>query len=1062
MRSRVTHAWLLVLAAAPLSADDSALRFEERFSSEIWPLLTRGAKSCLACHTDPDLTPLLLFENPSATFKAFLGGGHFEPESPTGILARVTSPDARVRMPPAPQTAWEEKDVVALRRFVNEVYALQADKREKALRSFPEALLEPWRPEKPGEAGPDDNLFLSYTQLRGKILALFGDAWQRGERDLFQENIAQFGGADFRRQFNESTKASATFLAALDRMAEDVAGRASLGRTGPFAGITARPVDPLPDPNAGAPFDAALEHLFRRVLFRSPSAEDRVRARALFESLERSSLEIAQQDHELSFELEVTGEEGLSTRREFSIPVERSSLALHVEWIAGGEGAEPKTDDANPKPIWRKVGEAFRLKAGDSKQSFFLLNRETSGAVVFHGIELRGPLDAPAATTASTANEPPAAAHKRITAGDREVERFGAWGLEDRGGAKLLSDGDQNKGESFLRVRLRVDTDGLYEVHVAFGAPGAGRKSGKGARRGPGHGADVVAVEVLSWNEQSHIGLGPPPAQPEKPGEAKFLMDQCVDSIAFQSLHSSFRFGSEGSVEVRNEGTTRRVVADAVQFEPAAVPSAANAAPAATLLIDNNEAEGKEGWKVFDPGAFRPYNVTGKDSLSDDNQKKGELFLRYRPSMKTEHRPDLYYRVGVGFPGKEGNETQAPVIVRAEASSPIVDLRVPYRTVVGAEATLDASASFDLQAGKLRYNWTQRSGPRAALREDGTGRATFTAPARDAHTEGWTALCRALLRHPDFLFTRPPSVDIVGDPVERRRLMLVKIAADLVGRAPAAEEVLQLDREGALEPAIDRYMASAEFRRFYFHRVRLYLESDGTSEGDEPARLWCHVAFHDRPFQEILTGDTSVNEAFEPVPRPAHHGKTGLLTMPGFLKGRPGLPHYNYAAHVAEKFLGYVFEVPPEIVAMREAITAISTTSPAGPCYSCHKVLTPLAHQRLRWDDEGRFLAKDRQGAEIDDSDRGLVPSYPYTGRGMEAFAAKAQNTERFIRTVIDTHFIWLFGREMRYQTDERALYKRLWDAAHESGFRLKPLLRALLLSPEYLSSSRDPRTRRL
>jgi hypothetical protein len=210
------------------------------------------------------------------------------------------------------------------------------------------------------------------------------------------------------------------------------------------------------------------------------------------------------------------------------------------------------------------------------------------------------------------------------------------------------------------------------------------------------------------------------------------------------------------------------------------------------------------------------------------------------------------------------------------------------------------------------------------------------------------------------------------------------------------------------------------------------------------------VAFNDRPFQEILTGDYTVDVAFEKRARPAHHGKTGLLTMPGFIKGKPGLPHFNYAAHVAEKFLGYVFEVPPEIVAMRDGITAISTTSPGGVCYSCHKVLTPLAYQRMRWDDQGRYLEKDPEGREIDDTDRGLVVSYPYRGRGMEGFAERAQHTERFIRAMINVHFIWYFGREMRYEADERALYKRLWDRLHDEGFKLKGLVRALLLSREY------------
>ena len=51
-----------------------------------------------------------------------------------------------------------------------------------------------------------------------------------------------------------------------------------------------------------------------------------------------------------------------------------------------------------------------------------------------------------------------------------------------------------------------------------------------------------------------------------------------------------------------------------------------------------------------------------------------------------------------------------------------------------------------------------------------------------------------------------------------------------------------------------------------------------------------------------------------------------LLTTRGFIRGKPGLPHFNYAAQVAEKFLGYVFEVPAEVVAARDGITATATT----------------------------------------------------------------------------------------------------------------------------------------
>jgi hypothetical protein len=323
----------------------------------------------------------------------------------------------------------------------------------------------------------------------------------------------------------------------------------------------------------------------------------------------------------------------------------------------------------------------------------------------------------------------------------------------------------------------------------------------------------------------------------------------------------------------------------------------------------------------------------------------------------------------------------------------------------------------------------------------------------------WVALCGALMRHPDFLFTRPPALQEAVDGSAKRRLQLVKIAQDLVGRPPAVAEFQKLDDGRTVPESVDDYLRSDEFKDFYFHRIRLYLESQGTETQDEPARLWCYVAFHDRPFQELLTADYTVGVDWEKRPRPAWHGRTGLLTTPGFIEGKPGLPHFNFAAQVAELFLGYVFEVPPEVVAQREGITAASTTDASSVCYNCHKVLTPLAFQRNRWDDNGHYRVHDEYGLPIDDTDQKLVASYPFAGEGLEAFALQAVRKERFIRTIINTHFTFFFGREIRYLEDERVLYKALWDEVHRDQFTIRGLIKGLVTSPEYLEG-RPPHRR--
>ncbi len=129
--------------------------------------------------------------------------------------------------------------------------------------------------------------------------------------------------------------------------------------------------------------------------------------------------------------------------------------------------------------------------------------------------------------------------------------------------------------------------------------------------------------------------------------------------------------------------------------------------------------------------------------------------------------------------------------------------------------------------------------------------------------------------------------------------------------------------------------------------MRIRTESEGTADSDEPARLWTYLATTGAPMQELLTGDYSVAADFSKVPRPSVHGKTGVLTMKGFIQNKPGLPHYNYAARVMTDFMGSIFEVPSEVFDMRGAATAASTVDPTSICFSCHQLLTPLAHQRL-------------------------------------------------------------------------------------------------------------------
>ncbi|MCE9670824.1 hypothetical protein LY474_23740 [Myxococcus stipitatus] len=317
--------------------------------------------------------------------------------------------------------------------------------------------------------------------------------------------------------------------------------------------------------------------------------------------------------------------------------------------------------------------------------------------------------------------------------------------------------------------------------------------------------------------------------------------------------------------------------------------------------------------------------------------------------------------------------------------------------------------------------------------------------------KAWSGLCEGLMRAPDFLFTLPPSYEKLTGK-ERDRLLLVKLAQDLLGRPPSAADFTALETgQKAWETFVDEYLASPDFQTNYFRRMRVRTESEGTPDTDEPARLWTYLVREERPLQELLMGDYSVDTTFKQVARAPEHGKTGVLTMKGFIKNKPGLPHYNYAARVMTDFMGTLYEVPAEVFDMRGAATAASTVDPTSICYSCHQTLTPLAHQRLRWDDEGNYRTQDAQGQTLDDTDRGLAATYAFKGQGMEAFATQAVKKEAFIRRTLNAQFALFFGREMRHQEDERVIYKRLWDVSHENGGSLKAVLKTLATSPEYL-----------
>lgn len=315
----------------------------------------------------------------------------------------------------------------------------------------------------------------------------------------------------------------------------------------------------------------------------------------------------------------------------------------------------------------------------------------------------------------------------------------------------------------------------------------------------------------------------------------------------------------------------------------------------------------------------------------------------------------------------------------------------------------------------------------------------------------WAGVCEAVVQHPDFLFTRPPSFDTATSATERDRLLTMQAALVLLDRTPTNDElgrfdVGEIDRRGL----IDLWLASPEHDDSYRNRVREILEFDGTPDGDEPARLWSYVERNNRPLKEVLTANYTVDDDGERVERPAEHGQTGVLTMRGYIIGKPGLPHYNYAARVMTGFMGRVFEVPQAALDARATATATSTVDPTSLCFSCHNVLTPLVHQRQKWDDEGNYRENFDDGRVIDDSDNNLVAGYPFAGVGLESFSLVAVKKEAFARRMANAHFLMVFGRLLRLEgpnADEGAVYQQLFDAIAQGNGTFKDVERLILSS---------------
>ena len=1002
------HTWIMlaVMVADTVTKETVFKQFE----SKIYPLMTRfEGDSCVSCHDPATSSNLVLVGNAKDDFQIMVEQGYFALDGPDTILARLQTDNSKKRMPKGKSVKpWTQSEIADFSAFIENV--LKADLvPTQDDESFPAVLLNPYE----GEfIERDDNQFITYSQLRGKIKTIFGDDWVRAGKDLFEENVAFFNGADFVTRFNESNQATSSFLTGLDIMARDVGLDAYRNRRGPFAQLPFRLPKPSHPPEVPEAYRKSIENVYESILFRAPKPHELKDAYRLIKGIHQAGSDIRQRDYELGFKLTVQDPStGLHSEKHIKIGVSADPLGLHQEWIDQSKGIPAVKGDKTLHMV--KLNRPINFRAQQSGQRLLIHRLHPGQSVSLAAVGIQS-------TDGKTASV--------IGATHSSVMRDGAWKLTSQRGVTSFEHEKVATGTGVIEIPIDVEKDGKFEVSIYW--------------RQNDELSDRILVEVYSDSPTS-LAMPSVPAIPEI-GRAHFSYDSSEDARPFAPVPGQFRFGKGDYVEVNNRNTDQKVTIGGLTMVPQS--------EAEPWLIDSREAEGNEDWKVFPKIRFRAYNQKGT-SLHDDNQNKGERYLRFHPSSKEEHYDEgMFYRLRFHYPGKRDHETEVPVIVKASQSSPIIQVAHPVRAKTGASLTVDASGSFTVQHSPLQFHWEQTSG--VPVRFDQVGPILKVGVQSPLVEEAaWTALVRALVRHPDFVFTKPPSIHQAASTKEKKTLQLVKIALDLVGRPPLQTELDQLLQGTEIPVLVDQYLDSQEFRDYYFNRIRLYLESQGTTSQDEPARLWSYVALNDLPFSEILTADYTVDTDLKKQARPAYHGQTGVLTTKGFIEGKPGLPHYNYAAQVSMLFLGYVFELPPEIAEAREGITALGTTDPDSACYSCHKILTPLALQRGHWTDDGKFRAKDENGRPIRADDHGWVEDYPFKGEGMEAFATQAVKKERFIRTMINTHFNFYFGRPMRYLSDERALYKRLWDNVHANQFKIRPLIRAIICSPEYLET---------
>ncbi len=1018
----------------PANRTELLERFAQRFRGEIYPLLARDSNGCRLCHNADTARAFRVLASPVSTFSLLLEHDLLAPGDPMAIPGRLETEDNGLRMPQAGTLAATEIDLI--RRFASELDQslrdLDATAGLRRDERFPDSLLLGYD----GEARDEQvRRRMSYFQLQRSYATLFGAQWLAGSgADLFRNKAHALGGADFRSSFDVARTVTASYLAAVQEVARKAARRfVSAPREALFEGFDP---DTVVDTNPRAARQN-VRTLYRRILFADPDRDEVDRALRLVRELQA----MRESGRTVRFAMSVTDTDGRRDRKEVDVRLRasRASVSRHLL-------DQTRVPQGDP---WVRVGSApFRFEAGNPDHFVRLVARPGNHVTAFDAVKLARVRDGAEAgeavvldnldpeCTVSGSWEPVSRDGERSRAGDPkkkydlDLHVVGSNHLERRSLENRLG---------WVTVALRIPEDGDYNVYLSW--PGIPRA------------AEAALVEV-------HAATGS--ARPviersaREPGFATAYLDQTESTLdaagetQWQLVHREVLLGGPADfVQVSNRGVDsaeRVIVADAVKF--------VSLEDGTEVIIDNSSEEGFEaspGWAPDQlvrnlPGRGKMF---GEDVLHYPPSESGEpredveidpglgVWARYRPVADGKYRPG-WYSVHAWTPGGHTHADRVPIDIRGSAFAPVGFVEAPPNFNVGETALLNASETYHPAGQPLAYRWSHNASD-LGLRIEGGSTPTprFHVPSLDSPRPGWAGLIEALLQRPEFLMP--------GDGREERpSAKLARVALDLAGRIPTPAEARRFERDGRLEPMIDGYLASDDFRDFFFHRARAHFRSRGTEESDEPARLWTYIATSDLSYRELFTANYTVDSDWQRVDRRPVHGPTGFLTMKGYMAGKPGLPRYTYPAQVLTFALGVQFEVSDAVEDARDQVA--STTDPASVCYSCHRLLTPLAFQRERWDAHGHYREVDAEHRPIDDSDRGVVPDYPFKGTGLAAFASQVVRKERFVRAFVNLHHDMLFHRPLRLYEDQRDDYRELFDFSMASDLRIRPLLKKLIL----------------